>query len=167
MIFLGKPTAAWSALLVTWAVLLALGIPRAFYFEADAVLICMSNSEILAKLTTVVGFCAVGVTCVLTCLLLLGLKMRKGGSKESDIVVQKHLIGFPVSKKSISYLYTKIQPTPFFGKKPKIGPAAVKSKLLPRFEFRPKLSYDQTHSNAHPCDPRPKLQGLDSNSSAK
>ena len=31
---------------------------------------------------------------------------------------------------------------------------------------RPKLVYDQTQSSAHPCVPRPKLQGLDGSSSA-
>ena len=31
---------------------------------------------------------------------------------------------------------------------------------FPRLRCRPKLSYDQTHSNAHSCVPRPKLQGL-------
>ena len=38
---------------------------------------------------------------------------------------------------------------------------------LPRFWSRPKLSYDQTQSSAHPCVPRPKLQGLESGSSAQ
>ena len=37
----------------------------------------------------------------------------------------------------------------------------------PSFRSRPKLSYDQTHSNAHPCVPRPNFQGLDSGSNAK
>ena len=41
-----------------------------------------------------------------------------------------------------------------------------KSNLLTRLRSRPQLSYDQTHSNACPCVPRPKLQGLDSISSA-
>ena len=36
----------------------------------------------------------------------------------------------------------------------------------PRLRFRPKLSYDQTQSSAHPCVPRPKLQGLFGSSSA-
>ena len=36
----------------------------------------------------------------------------------------------------------------------------------PRFWSRPKLSYDQTQSSADPCVPRPKLQGLESGSSA-
>ena len=31
---------------------------------------------------------------------------------------------------------------------------------------RLKLVYVQTQSSAHPCDPRPKLQGLDGSSSA-
>ena len=39
------------------------------------------------------------------------------------------------------------------------------SYLLPRLRFRPELSYDQTHPNAHPYVLRPKLQGLDSGSS--
>ena len=39
--------------------------------------------------------------------------------------------------------------------------------LLPRFWSRPKLSYDQTQLSAHPCVPRPKLQGLESGSSAQ
>ena len=37
----------------------------------------------------------------------------------------------------------------------------------PRFWSRPILSYDQTQSSAHPCVPRPKLQGLESGSSAQ
>ena len=40
-------------------------------------------------------------------------------------------------------------------------------KVNPRFWSRPKLSYDQTQSSAHPCVPRPKLQGLESGSSYK
>ena len=36
----------------------------------------------------------------------------------------------------------------------------------PRLRSRPKLVYDQTQSSAHPCVPRPKLQGLDGSSSA-
>ena len=39
--------------------------------------------------------------------------------------------------------------------------------LLPSFWSRPKLSYDQTQSSAHPCAPRPKLQGLQSGSSTQ
>ena len=37
---------------------------------------------------------------------------------------------------------------------------------LPRLRSRPKLVYDQTQSSAHPCVPRPKLQGLEGSSSA-
>ena len=33
------------------------------------------------------------------------------------------------------------------------------------FMIRPKLLYDQTQPSAHPCVPRPKLQGLDGSSS--
>ena len=40
-------------------------------------------------------------------------------------------------------------------------------RVVPRFWSRPKLSYDQTQSSAHPCVPRPKLQGLESGSSAQ
>ena len=36
----------------------------------------------------------------------------------------------------------------------------------PRLRSRPKLSYDQTQSSAHPCVPRPKVQGLFGSSSA-
>ena len=36
---------------------------------------------------------------------------------------------------------------------------------LPRLRPRPKLVYDQTQSSAHPCLPRPKLQGLEESSS--
>ena len=47
-------------------------------------------------------------------------------------------------------------------------PWAVMSRNeQPRFWSRPKLSYDQTQSSAHPCVPRPKLQGLESGSSAQ
>ena len=37
---------------------------------------------------------------------------------------------------------------------------------FPRLRSRPKLSSDQTQSSAHPCVPRPKLQGLFGSSSA-
>ena len=36
----------------------------------------------------------------------------------------------------------------------------------PRLRSRPKLTSDQTQSSAHPCVPRPKLQGLFGSSSA-
>ena len=38
--------------------------------------------------------------------------------------------------------------------------------LLPRLRFRLEMVYDQTQSSAHPCVPRPKLQGLDGSSNA-
>ena len=38
--------------------------------------------------------------------------------------------------------------------------------VQPRLRSRPKLVYDQTQSSAHPCVPRPKLQGLGGSSSA-
>ena len=37
---------------------------------------------------------------------------------------------------------------------------------VPRLRSRPKLVYNQTKSSAHPCVPRPKLQGLEGSSSA-
>ena len=37
---------------------------------------------------------------------------------------------------------------------------------FPRLRSGPKLVYDQTQLSAHPCVPRPKLQGLDGSSSA-
>ena len=42
-----------------------------------------------------------------------------------------------------------------------------KNRSLPRLRSRTKLSYDQTQSSAHPCVPRPKLQGLFGSSSAQ
>ena len=43
---------------------------------------------------------------------------------------------------------------------------AQKKTLIPRLRSRPKLVYDQTQSSAHPCVPRPILQGLDGSSNA-
>ena len=42
----------------------------------------------------------------------------------------------------------------------------LEKKTDPRLRSRPKLVYGQTQTSAHPCVPRPKLQGLDGSSSA-
>ena len=43
---------------------------------------------------------------------------------------------------------------------------ALENTATPRLRSRHLFFYDQNQSSAHPCVPRPKLQGLDGNSSA-
>ena len=46
------------------------------------------------------------------------------------------------------------------------GGVTIAAIVAPRLRSRPNMVYDQTQSSAHPCVLRPKLHGLDGNSSA-
>ena len=87
--FSGNPCAAWKALAITWSIILALGVPRALFFKVNQIFVCASDPPILVKVTTFVGLMAVLITSVLSVVFIIGLKLRKGGTKRSDTVVRK------------------------------------------------------------------------------
>ncbi|XP_075259907.1 uncharacterized protein LOC142351652 [Convolutriloba macropyga] len=83
----GTPSAAWKALAIIWTILLALGIPRGLFFKVNQIFMCASDPPVLVKVTTFVGLIAVLITCVLSIVFIIGLRLRKGGTKRSDKVV--------------------------------------------------------------------------------